>query len=89
MQVLLERGAPVDVQDETFKTPPLHWALYGWSNGDGTTGAYYRIVSTLVQRGARAAEFWQRHEKVASDATMREALRGADPADPGRDGPRI
>ena len=38
VRVLLERGAPVDVQDEEYETTPLEWCVYGWSGARDAAG---------------------------------------------------
>ena len=53
VSVLLRRGARVDVIDKTWGTPPLVWALTGWSTEPaGDAGRYYDVVARLVGAGA-------------------------------------
>ena len=49
VRILLGRGAPVDVTDETWGTTPLVWALHAWSQ-DPTPPIerYYDVVAMLV-----------------------------------------
>ncbi len=81
VDMLLECGAPVDVKDEHFQTPPLVWALHAWANepGTGATAQYHEVVARLVQSGSTPGPYWFAHEKMRTDATMLAALRGEMP----------
>jgi hypothetical protein len=78
VKTLLKSGAPVDVKDEHFGTPPLVWALYAWANepGIGPTTNYQEVVARLVRAGSKPGPYWLAHEKVRADATMLAALTG-------------
>jgi Ankyrin repeats (3 copies) len=78
VKTLLKSGAPVDVKDEHFGTPPLVWALYAWANepGIGPTTNYHEVVARLVRAGSKPGPYWLAHEKVRADATMLAALTG-------------
>ena len=53
VQTLLRHSARVDVIDKTWGTPPLIWALTGWSDRPAPDSArYYDIVACLVAAGA-------------------------------------
>jgi hypothetical protein len=52
--MLLERGAPVDVTDDVYRTPPIIWALHAWLAENRTNADAYRgIVRMLLRAGAR------------------------------------
>jgi ankyrin repeat protein len=72
---LLRRGASVNVTDETWRTPPLAWALYAWSE-EPTAPAerYYEVVAMLVAAGATVKPGWFEWDKVLADPKMRSAL---------------
>lgn len=71
---LLRRGARVDSIDKTWKTPPLVWALTGWSRKP--VKGHYDIVAQLVTAGARVTPDIAEWDKVRSDPKMKAALRG-------------
>jgi len=88
VKLLLLRGAPVDVKDETFKGTPLGWALYGWGTREKPERAhYYEVVALLVRAGAKLdSEWYEENEnrrraaaKMRSDPRMAAALRGEIP----------
>jgi ankyrin repeat protein len=76
VQLLLNHGAPVEVVDETYRTTPLGWALYGWFQPP-TAGALQRyptVVEELVKRGAVVRPEWRSDLRVRNDLRMRRAL---------------
>ena len=53
VEALLRRGARVDAVDQTWGTPPLVWALTGWSQRPNVNPARYQaVVSLLIGAGA-------------------------------------
>jgi hypothetical protein len=49
VKTLLRHGARVDAIDKTWGTPPLMWALTGWSLNAAThPGQYHEVVARLV-----------------------------------------
>lgn len=75
--LLLQRGARVDVIDKTWKTPPLVWALTGWSSAPAAkTERYYEVVAALVRAGAEVRSGLLESEKVRRDPKMIAALGG-------------
>jgi ankyrin repeat protein len=88
VRLLLERGAPVDLADDTHGGTPLEWALYGWGNTrprENERRSYYEAVALLVRAGSKVDERWfegdfereRAAEKLRSDPRMMAALRGA------------
>jgi hypothetical protein len=83
----LERGAPVDVKDESHDGTPLDWALYAWGSST-ESGRYYDVVALLVRAGAKLDPQWYEDDddrrlaatKMRSDALMRSALAGKMPS---------
>jgi ankyrin repeat protein len=72
---LLERGANVDRVDKTWGTPPLLWALTGWTRKRPTdAGRYYDVVLRLVAAGASVKPDLLELENVRADPEMRAAL---------------
>src|SRR5262249_20283252 len=87
VKLLLERGALVNVKDESFDGTPLGWALYGWGNAAEKRieqRRYYDVVALLVRAGAELDPQWSEDDedrrraakKVQSDPRMQAALRG-------------
>lgn len=70
--LLLERGAPLDVKDDTFDGTPLEWALYAWrqSPPPGDAEGYDEVVRRLVRAGARLDP-----QREITDPRMVAALR--------------
>jgi hypothetical protein len=73
--ILLQRGANVAAIDKTWGTPPLIWALTGWSrHPDRDPNRYYAVVAQLVATGATVTSELLEWEKVRADSKMRDAL---------------
>jgi hypothetical protein len=80
---LVERlieGSDVNLKDGEYHSPPLGWAIHGWSNPPaGNHGRQREVVALLVAAGARVAPEWLESEQVRADAAMLAALRGEAP----------
>jgi hypothetical protein len=76
VKLLLERKAPVDVQDETWSGTPLEWALHGWLNPSSeiVRDGYYEVAALLVAAGSTVKPEWLASEKVRADPRMLAAL---------------
>jgi hypothetical protein len=76
VKLLLERRAPVDVEDETWNGTPLGWALHGWLNPSPeiVREGYYAVAALLVAAGSPMKPEWLASEKVHADARMLAAL---------------
>jgi ankyrin repeat protein len=90
VQLLLDRGAPVDVTDEIHGGTPLGWALYAWGNRrprERERRSYYETVAILVRAGSKVDAQWfdgdadreRAAGKMRSDPRMVAALRGETP----------
>jgi hypothetical protein len=74
---LLRRGARTDAIDKTWGTPPLIWALTGWSGRPSVeAGRYHEVVARLVAAGAMVAPDLLDWDKVRADPKMIAALTG-------------
>jgi len=74
---LLRRGARTDVIDKTWGTPPLVWALTGWSGKPlAEAGRYYEVVSRLVAAGADVTPDLLDWDQARADPRMIAALTG-------------
>jgi hypothetical protein len=74
VRILLTHGADIHAIDQTWKTPPLAWALTGWQRS-GHGGQYHQVVAQLVAAGARVTPEIIEWDKVQLDPDMLAALR--------------
>ena len=75
---LLHRGADLNVRDQTWRTPPLYWALTGWSDKSNRADErYYEVVALLVASGAAVPSELHEWEPVRADPRMHAALTSA------------
>jgi uncharacterized protein len=76
---LVERliaGSDLDLKDARYQSPPLGWAIHGWSNPPaGNHGRQREVVVLLVAGGAKVQPEWLEEEKVREDPAMVSALR--------------
>ena len=76
VQMLLEKGAPVNVRDSTYGSSPIAWASHGSVNSrPGHDADYLAIIDRLLDAGSTRAEsfnrFDEKPESMASDAVAR------------------
>jgi ankyrin repeat protein len=77
VELLLRHGARVDVIDKTWGTPPLYWALTGWSRRPAAEAErYYKVVAQLVRAGAQVKPDLLEWDRARADPRMRAALTG-------------
>lgn len=77
VRLLLQRGASVDVTDETWGTPPLVWALHAWSEEPtASPERYYEVVATLVAAGAAVRRDLLEDATIRADPRMHAVLVG-------------
>ena len=59
VELLLGRGAPVNVTDSVYGTPPLVWALHAWLvERRGNAETYQTVLRMLVDAGAEVKPEW-------------------------------
>jgi len=64
-------GADLNLKDEKYKSPPLGWAIHGWSDPPaGNHGRQREVVLLLVAAGARVEPDWLESEKVRANQAM-------------------
>lgn len=74
-ELLMQRGAPVNVNDSVHDTPPLVWALHGWLVDDRRPAEDYRpLLLALAAAGATARTEWLDDERIRADAALHAAL---------------
>ena len=75
--LLLQRGAPVNVTDHTYHTPPLVWALHAWLVDERGDPADYRaVVRRLLSAGAKVKAEWIEDDRLRADAELFSLLAG-------------
>ncbi|HEU4562020.1 MAG TPA: ankyrin repeat domain-containing protein [Longimicrobium sp.] len=64
-ELLVQRGAPLDVVDDTYGTPPFVWAMHAWLVEKRKRDDDYRAVLRLLARaGAKVEPEWLEDERV-------------------------
>ena len=75
VDLLLRRRARVDIIDKTWRTPPLIWALTGWSKAAAPKAErYYEVVRRLVRAGAEVTPKLLDWDEARGDPNMLAAL---------------
>lgn len=75
VELLLDRGAPVDVTDHVYRTPPLVWALHAWlAESRPNADDYKAVLRLLVAAGAEVRREWIDDERVRADGALHAAL---------------
>jgi hypothetical protein len=74
--VRLIPGSDLNLRDEKYNSPPLGWAIHGWSDPPtGNHGRQWEVVALLVAAGARVEPEWLEQGKVRADPTMLASVR--------------
>jgi hypothetical protein len=75
VELLLERGAPVNVTDTVYGTPPLVWALHAWLAENRSNAEDYKAVLRLLAgAGAEVKREWIEDERIRSDGELHAVL---------------
>jgi ankyrin repeat protein len=70
-------GSDINLMDTKYHSPPLGWALHGWSNAPaGNQGRQIEVIARLVAAGARVEPQMLESEAVRSSPAMLAALQG-------------
>jgi uncharacterized protein len=73
-------GSDLNFKDEKYHSPPLGWAIHGWSNPPaGNQGRQRQVVMLLIAAGAKIEPEWLESEQVRTNPAMLAALRGLNP----------
>jgi ankyrin repeat protein len=71
----LIQGSDINLKDEKYNSPPLGWAIHGWSDPPaGNHGRQREVAALLVSAGARIEPKWLEAENVHADPVMLAAL---------------
>lgn len=75
VELLLKRGAPVNVTDGVYGTPPLVWALHAWlgerrSDAEG----YRRVLRMLAEAGAEVKLEWLADSRLRAERELYAVL---------------
>ena len=69
-------GSDLNLKDEKYNSPPLGWAIHGWSNPPaGNHGRQIEVLTQLVAGGARVEPEMLESETVRSSPAMLAVLR--------------
>jgi hypothetical protein len=69
-------GSDPNLKDQKYNSPPLGWAIHGWSNSpSGDHGRQREVVALLLAAGAKVDPEWLNSEKVQADAAILEAMK--------------
>ena len=75
VELLLTRGAPVNVTDAIHGTPPLVWALHAWLVERRTDEDGYRtVLRMLADAGAEVKPEWLDDNRLRADSDLYAAL---------------
>lgn len=75
VELLLGRGAPVNVTDAVYRTPPLVWALHAWLVERRTDAEGYKaVLRLLADAGAEVKPEWIDDDRIRADAELHSAL---------------
>jgi uncharacterized protein len=74
-------GSDLNLKDEKYQSPPLGWAIHGWTNPPaGNQGRQPEVVLLLVAAGAKVEPEWLESEDVRANPAMLAALRYRPPS---------
>jgi len=69
-------GSDLDLKDEKYTSPPLGWAIHGWSDPPaGNHGQQREVVALLLAVGARVESAWLASETVRADSVILASMR--------------
>jgi hypothetical protein len=75
VRLLLERGAPVEVTDYVYGTPPVVWALHAWlAENRRNADDYKAVLRLLVEAGAEVKRKWIDDARIRADPALFAAL---------------
>src|SRR5712692_11822260 len=74
----LIEGSDLNLKDQKYNSPPLGWAIHGWSDPPaGNHGRQREVVALLVAAGASIEPAWRQSERVQADPAMLAALKAS------------
>jgi uncharacterized protein len=69
-------GSDLNLKDEKYRSPPLGWAIHGWSDPPaGNHGQQREVVALLLAAGARVESAWLASETVQADSVILASMR--------------
>ena len=72
----LVQGSDLDLKDEKYSSPPLGWAIHGWSDPPaGNHGRQRDVVALLLAAGARVEPVWLASETVQADSAILASMQ--------------
>ncbi len=77
VELLLQNGAPVNVRDDVYGTPPLVWALHAWLEERRESDADYRaVLRALANAGAEVKRECLDDDRLRADRELFALLSG-------------
>src|SRR5690606_15057485 len=77
VDLLIRRGASVNIADDRFHTPPVVWALHALIvDAKGPADRYRAIIRLLIDAGAEIKPEWLSDERISSDPELAALLNG-------------
>jgi ankyrin repeat protein len=82
-EMLLQRGAPVNVKDDAFQATPIRWALHAWANSDDSADRERAcaVIALLVRAGGQLdpdSLDARLEARMKADPVLQAALQGYD-----------
>ena len=69
--LLVRRGAPLDVRDDVYQTPPIVWALHAWlAENRPDAEPYKAILRLLVEAGAEVPHGALEDDRIRADREL-------------------
>jgi hypothetical protein len=76
VDLLLRRGAPVNVRDDVYKTPPIVWALQAWLVEHRYPAEPYKtVIRALAAADVEVKPEWIDDERLRADPELYASLR--------------
>jgi hypothetical protein len=75
VELLVRHGAPLDVTDAVYGTPPTVWALHAWLvENRPDAQPYIRILHALIAAGARIQPEWLDSDRLRAEPALHAAM---------------
>ena len=75
VELLLRHGAPLEVTDVVYGTPPMVWALHAWLvENRPDSDVYAAILRALAAAGAKVKREWLDRDRLRADGALHADL---------------
>src|SRR5262249_36927057 len=83
VDLLIQHGAPLDVTDSQYGTPPMVWALHAWiEENRPDSQPYVHILLALANAGATVKKEWLEKDRVRAESALYATLHRAAGGEP-------